>query len=227
MVGQLDIALISEFENCFQNNCLVLVGEAYKWLYENGNVTIDWDEETISANIFTFIDESEKAISYNISISDECRLYNKDILQNKKKAKAAPRIDLKLATNWIEGRKRICLYVEAKNLIENNCHKANRKSKIDAVRVRSRYIATGIDNFLSGEYPQNGLMLGYILEGTPDNIIDYINLTLVGSSRQNEQLKKVQIDVPYLENSYVSQHNDGFLLSHYFLNFSGEKQYYN
>lgn len=226
-MGQLDNTLISEFENCFQNNCLVLIGEAYNWLYENGNVTIDWDEETISANIFTFIDESAKAISYNISISDECRLYNRDILQNKKKAKAAPRIDLKLATNWIEGRKRLCLYIEAKNLIENNCNKASRKSKIDAVRVRSRYIATGIDNFLSGEYPQNGLMLAYVLEGTADKIIDHLNITLANSSRQSEILTEVQVDVPHLENSYVSQHDNGFLISHYFLNFSGERKYTN
>lgn len=172
MMGHLNNTIISDFENSFRTNCLILIGEAYNWLKESKCVSVGWNEETISANIFTHIDESEKAISWNISISDECRLYNQAILNNKKSAKSAPRIDLKLTTNWIEAKKRINFFVEAKNLIENNSPKTNRKSRLDAKKIQSRYISTGIDHFITGEYPSNGCMLGYILEGSTYSIIE-------------------------------------------------------
>ena len=163
MAGILNNDIISDFENSFRTNCLILIGEAYKWLKDTKNITVDWNEETISANIFTHIDENEKAIAWNINVSDECRLYHKAILNNKESAKSASRIDLKLSTNWIDATKRVCYFVEAKNLIENNCTKQGRKSKLSAKKIQERYISTGIDHFISGEYPFNGCMLGYII----------------------------------------------------------------
>ena len=55
MAGLLNKDIISDFENSFRTNCLTLIGEAYKWLKDTKNITVDWDEETISANIFTHI----------------------------------------------------------------------------------------------------------------------------------------------------------------------------
>lgn len=220
MIGQLDSTFTNDFEYCFRSNCLLLIGEAYDWLKTNGEVSVDWDEETITANIFTHIDESEKAICWNISVSDECRIYNQAILKNKKKAKSAPRIDLKLATNWVEGRKRIAFYVEAKNLIENNCRKSNRKSLLNANRIQTRYISTGIDHFVLGGYPENGCMLGYVVEGEAVSIIDHLNAALQNSSRDAEVIKKTNVAIPYLDSEYMSSHNNGYLLYHYFLKFS-------
>jgi hypothetical protein len=219
MMGHLTNTIISDFENSFRTNCLILIGEAYNWLKENKCVSADWNEETISANIFTYIDESEKAISWNISISDECRLYNQTILNNKKSAKSAPRIDLKLTTNWIKAKKRIVFFVEAKSLIENNCLKTNRKSRLNAKKIQTRYISTGIDHFISGEYPSNGCMLGYILEGSTHAIIDGLNTLLNNSSRSSERLKAVETTIPYLEMACISAHPNGDMLYHYFLCF--------
>lgn len=141
--GLLNKDIISDFENSFRTNCLILIGEAYKWLKDTKNITVDWDEETISANIFTHISENEKAIAWNINVSDECRLYHQAILNNKIRARSAFRIDLKLSTNWIKATKRVCYFVEAKNLIENNCTKQGRKSKLSAKKIQERYISTG------------------------------------------------------------------------------------
>lgn len=100
MAGLLNKDIISDFENSFRTNCLILIGEAYKWLKDTKNITVDWDEETILANIFTHIYENEKAIAWNINVSDECRLYHQAILNNKIRARSAFRIDLKLSTNF-------------------------------------------------------------------------------------------------------------------------------
>lgn len=136
MAGFLNNDIICDFENSFRTNCLILIGEAYKWLKDTKNITVDWNEETISANILTHIDENEKAIAWNINVSDECRQYHQAILNNKKSAKSASRIDLKLSTNWIDATKRVCYFVEAKNLIENNCAKQGRKSKLSAKKYK-------------------------------------------------------------------------------------------
>lgn len=220
MAGFLNNDIISDFENSFRTNCLILIGEAYKWLKDTKNITVDWNEETISANIFTHIDKNEKAIALNINVSDECRLYHQSVLNNKESAKSASRIDLKLSTNWIDVTKRVCYFVEAKNLIENNCTKQGRKSKLNAKRIQERYISTGIDHFISGEYPSNGCMLGYIIEGTPTRIVENINEILFQAKRSNEILKKKEVDIPYLEEAYISVHLNDYVLHHYFLQFS-------
>ena len=47
MAGILNNDIISDFENSFRTNCLILIGEAYKWLKDTKNITVDWNEETI------------------------------------------------------------------------------------------------------------------------------------------------------------------------------------
>lgn len=219
MAGLLNKDIISDFENSFRTNCLILIGEAYKWLKDTKNITVDWDEETILANIFTHIYENEKAIAWNINVSDECRLYHQAILNNKIRARSAFRIDLKLSTNWIKATKRVCYFVEAKNLIENNCTKQGRKSKLSAKKIQERYISTGIDHLILGDYPTNGCMLGYIIEGTT-RIVENINEILFQKTRSNETLKKKELDIPYLEEAYISVHLNDYVLHHYFLQFS-------
>jgi len=220
MAGHLNIDIISDFENCFRANCLILIGEAYKWLRDTKCITVDWNEETISANVFAHIDESDKAISWNINVSDECRLYHQAILNNKKSAKSASRIDLKLSTNWMDATKRVTYFVEAKNLIENNCTKQGRKSSISATKVQTRYISTGIDQFISGEYPTNGCMLGYVLDGTTDRVVEKLNNILLNLNRGNEILKKTDLDIPHITEAFASVHLDNYILYHYFLDFS-------
>lgn len=218
-VGLISNDIASDFENSFRNNCLILIGEAYEWLTHKKHITIDWNEETISANIFTHIDENEKAIEWNINVSDECRLYNQAILNNKKSAKSAPRIDLKLSTNWIERTKRVCYFVEAKKIIENDCSKLGQKTKLNAKKMQKRYVSTGIDLFISGEYPSNGCMLGYILEGATTRIVEKINEILIQATRSREILKKEKLNIPYIEETYISEHLSDYVLHHYFLQF--------
>lgn len=220
MEGVLNSNIISDFENSFRANCLILIGEAYKWLNDTKSVSVDWSEETISANVFTHIDESEKAIVWNINISDECRRYNQDILNNKKSAKSAPRIDLKLTTNWSDAKKRVSYFVEAKNLIEIDCVKQGRSSKLIAKKIHERYISTGIDHFISGHYPANGCMLGYILEGTAEGVVERLNTILSNLTRTDEGLVKVISNVPHIEDTYTSMHASNYTLCHYFLQFS-------
>lgn len=221
MVGHLNNIVVNDVQRCFQVNCLVLIGEAYNWLKHNKNISPDWDEESISANLVTHINNSEKAIKWNISISDECRLYNQAILDNQKSAKSAPRIDLKFTScNWSQSSSRMDFFAEAKNLIENNCKKRTNKNLLQASRIQKRYIDTGIDNFKQGNYQPNGCMLGYVLEGSITNIIASINSLLCDADRNNETLAPIESEIPFIDNIYFSTHSKTCSLNHYFLCFS-------
>ncbi|HEY5589687.1 MAG TPA: hypothetical protein VIK55_01595 [Paludibacter sp.] len=220
MAGILEDSIKREFEDSFENNCLTLFGEAYKYIRENSDITIDWDEENISANFFNYIDKSEKAIGLNINISDECRLYYDIILKGKIPAKKAPRIDFRLTTNWLEEKKRLEYFVEAKNLIESDCYKSGRKAKISAQEKHERYINTGIDNFISGRYPQKGCIVGYVLQGEPNKIVNKINAYLQQCNRTSEYLYSMESTIQNLEFCYQSSHENEIRIKHFLLKFS-------
>ncbi len=223
MAGKLRVSIVSEIEECFVNNCLTLFGEAYLYIKENKEITVDWDEENISAFFFEFIDKSETAIALNINISDEHRLFYADILDGKKKAKTASRIDFRLTTNWSEQKKRLEYFVEAKNLIENDCSKGGRKTKINAQKNQERYIKTGIDNFVSGKYPPRSCLVGYVLQGNPNEIVKKINNHLLMNGRATEQLQIFESYIQNLQFCYHSNHTNDYLLKHFFLQFSTSK----
>lgn len=220
MIGKLNNSISNSFEESFLFNCLELFGEAYIYIKNNKNITADWEKENISANFYDYIDKSEKAISWNINISDEHRIFYESILLGKKPAKTASRIDFRLTTNWIEQKKRLEYFIEAKNLIESDCEKVGRKAKINAQSLHKRYVNTGIDNFVSKKYPSNGCLVGYVLQGKPTIIVDKINICLNNQNRTNEHLKKIDCTIPNLDFCYQSYHSNEVTLKHFLLKFS-------
>lgn len=220
MAGVLNGSIIGGFEDSFEYNCLTLFGEAYTYIKDNAGISLDWDEENISANFYKYIDKSEKAIELNINISDECRLYYEEILTGEVPAKKAPRIDFRLTTNWLEAKKRLEYFVEAKNLIETDCYKTGRTSMIRAQEKHERYINTGIDHFVTGKYPQRGCIVGYVLQGETTKIVEKINICLQKDNRISDYLQPVECTIPNLEFCYQSVHTKGITIKHFLLKFS-------
>ncbi|MBV5313020.1 MAG: hypothetical protein JZU47_06970 [Prolixibacteraceae bacterium] len=218
MSGKLKSSIIQDFESSFVQNCLILWGEAFAFIKANKTVTIDWEEENISALFFDYIDKSERAINLHINIFNEYRLLNDSILSQEQSAKSASRIDFRFTKDWTDQRKRIEYFIEAKNLIENDCFKKGRKTKILADSLHKRYVETGIDNFVSGKYPEKGCLVGYILQGSPENIVPMINSYLMNRFNSGEILLKVQNENPNLDYCFRSIHGN-LPIKHYFLVF--------
>lgn len=219
MIGSLSFDIVSRFQEAFETNCLSLFGEAYVHINSTLDISVDWEEENISANFFDYIDNSERAISLNINISDEHRLYYRDILSNQTTAKSASRIDFRFSTNWTQAKRRCEFYLEAKNLIEDDCVKKGRKSKLIAKRYHERYIKTGIDNFISNKYPKNGCLIGYVLQGNPEIIVSKINSILKVLNRKTEVLNKQICQIENLSFFFTSNNIDQRQLKHYFIKF--------
>lgn len=220
MASELKAFIVKDFCSCFENQCLFLLGDAYRAINMSRKIDINWDEENISANIVDHIEHNVKAIEWNIYIADECRQYTEEILANKKKAKNSSRIDLKMTTNW--NRERIRYYAEAKNLIECDTTKSCRKTKISARKWHKRYVETGIDHYLDGHYPSNGCLLGYVLQGDPCKIAQLINVQLNDKSRAGESLVEAEFLVEGIKSTYTSCHSinkSDLTIKHLFLKF--------
>ena len=68
------------------------------------------------------------------------------------------------------------------------------------------YVVEGIDRFRTGKYSENharGFMVGYVLAGAPDTVVDGINSYLTGRKRAEELLGRPRSVVT---SGWVSRH---------------------
>jgi len=216
--GVLDASIVNSFKQGFEWKCINLLIDAYTYVNSSDSINIDCEEEYISAVLFDYIDNCQQAINWKIDITPEYRLYKNDILKKMKSAKTAPRIDFRLC-GWSNNSK-LTYFVEAKNLIEIDSYKSNRKSKIPANKLHIRYIETGIDNYLSGQYPSNGCLVGYILQGKTENIVSMLNTCLCNLSRKPEILQLQSLEQINFKPYYISSHNNVSSIKHLMFDFT-------
>ena len=216
--GVLDMSIVNSFKQGFEWKCINLLIDAYTYVNSGNNINIDCEEEYISAVLFDYIDNCQQAINWKIDITPEYRLYKDDVLKKIKSAKTAPRIDFRLC-GWNNNSK-LTYFVEAKNLIEVDSFKSNRKSKIQANKLHIRYIETGVDSYLSGQYPSNGCLIGYILQGKIENIVSMLNTCLCNMNREPEILQLQSLEQINFKSYYISSHNNVSSIKHLMFDFT-------
>jgi hypothetical protein len=195
-----------------EKRCLTLLCEGYMTAASRKNISIDWDEEDISKELIQCLETNVNKTNWKISVFPEYRIYTDNI-----SAKKSPRIDFCFSCwtfqewNW---------FAEAKILIETDSRKTGRQSKISARDLCNRYIETGIDNYLSGWYPANGCLAGYVLQGNIENIINNINQYLQDANKSSEKLMKQSFGLQDFEWCYLSIHENGFVLKHLMFDFA-------
>ncbi len=213
MSGNFKPEFIDSTSQILERRCLTLLSEEYYVTKSNGNISIDWDEEDISKELVLALNTNRKRLEWQIDIIPEYRIYKNDGIA----AKSAARIDFRFsgwATNQWE------YYAEAKNLIEVDSFKIGRKTKVLAAKLHKRYIETGVDNYLSGKYPQNGCLIGYILQGKTENIVSMLNTCLCNLDRKTEVLQPQDLDFMDSNSYYISFHKDSTSIKHLMFDFS-------
>jgi hypothetical protein len=206
MIGSLKQKFIDSTLQKLEKRCLILLCEGYKTILSQRTVSINWKEDDISKELIQCLETNKNRRKWKISINPEYK-----ISKDKTPAKKSPKIDF-CFSNWKNYEWRY--FSEAKILIESNCHKTGRKKKISAVSLHKRYIKTGIDHYLSGHYPSNGCLIGYILQGKTENIITCINQCLRNHDREKEILTKQVSELPHFDSCYLSMHKNEFLIKH-------------
>lgn len=95
--------------------------------------------------------------------------------------------------------------MEAKNLYEHNFRKSDNSSMTNALSVQKRYIETGINHIVSGYYPPETMMVGYVLEGGIAPIVSAIN-SILGDSSSRLVATPHKLTVAKGQELYSSRH---------------------
>lgn len=216
-MGELNPNIRAGLRQAFVNRCLRIAIDGYNSMKAAREYKVDWEEESLSANLVRHMKRSPKATEDKIGITCEHPLYNEDIELGRVQPRQAPRIDIRMAS-WTSSRQ-LLYYLEAKNLCQNDWKKFDG-AMVSASYYRGRYIDTGIDNFVTERYPE-GCLVGYVMEGEIEPIVENINNLLKDHrDRQSEVITDRQTIHQY-PHCYVSHHrtsNQGELtLKHIFM----------
>lgn len=215
MNGRLDSSIIQRFRDQFERNCITFLLDGYRSLRASGGGFAACDENDLTVRLVGCMKKNPLASEYQISIVRESYEDTEESYAGKKKANKSPRVDIKYIT-W-KDKTEHGYRMEAKNLAFNNFPKPPNRSLVNALKLRKRYIETGIAHFLDGTYGE-GCLLGYIREGEITPIVGELNQLLLTGGRRKEQLW--QENGFGFEDQYASRHeHKGLVLKHFFLDF--------
>lgn len=203
MAGNLNPLIFQKVQSIFRDRCIKLLIDAYFTSISDESVLPNFDENDITAILYSYIDNNPIRKNWKISANTENHLFDNTTVPKKGFAAEFSRIDMRFTSFWNELECKY--YVEAKNLKEKDS------------ALKRRYITTGIDNFLvGGKYEKcNGLLVGFILEGTSENCVLGINNLLKKNKRQDSLISTTKIHNLDL---YTSSYN-GKTLPHLFFDY--------
>lgn len=198
--------------------CLDALRRGYERMVSDAHYDVDWKEDKLTSHLVEKIKLTGFLNSKQISVNHQPPIYGEGVIYGEDDPNEAPRVDFKF-TKWY-GHFEYDYYAEAKNLSEADWQKKNG-AMVSASKYRARYIDTGIENFLSGRYPE-GCLLGYIVQGNKQNVIAGIN-RLIQSRNLLPKIGLIQEDtsVPF-SICYCSPHDfEGrqFAIRHVFMQF--------
>jgi len=175
--------VIPNIDDDFEQACLLIVIEGFKDMKREAHYDLAWKETRFSAHLIGYMQQARERNDLLLRIDPEYHLYHQEVLEGKEDPDTAPRIDIKISGGW--AKEDIYYGVEGKVLVENDW------GTRDNYQLRTRYIDTGIDNFVSGRYSRDiprGCILGYVVQGTASEIALKINELLTHHGRASEHL---------------------------------------
>lgn len=221
-MGSINSNIKQKFVLSFQQKCITLVCLAHDELCTRNTISQSMDEESISTCLASIIDDSNKAFEWEIHVSTEHRLTCANYIENPVLSKSLRRMDFRYEMDVWEKKDhpRLRYYMEAKNLYQFDFKKSTNSRVTSARKYFKRYIETGINHIVNGTYPLDTLLLGYVLVGGIDPVVDGINSELCSLNRSGEQLTPASIDDENkLRRRFISMHT-GMNIEHLMLKFS-------
>lgn len=213
-------SIIREVHNSFNfiQDCVNLVNRAYECLFLSGVVNHDMQENTLSENLRRIISQDILSWNRRIVVIREQTIGCSQLLTSNETANTLPRIDFQFVQSWNTSSPPLEFYIEAKNLYANDFKKSGCKSLTLASNSHKRYVETGINNLLTGYYPDNSCLLGYVLEGAVCDAVDGVNKQIYSILTPSEVLK-LDSDQNYSLKTYTSLHSNGRQIQHLMLQF--------
>ena len=192
----------------FEYKCLFIFIDAHRKMKSDNNYNTSWEENKITVVLVNYVKESKSAKKWSLDIVRE--YYLDDYQDKHSDPDKAPRIDIRFS-QW-NGKTLFEYFIEAKNLCENGWTKEDG-SKVSSSYQLNRYVNKGVSHFISGYYPSNGCLCGYILEGNNNMIIDKLNDVLAKKPFDRLQIAKTINDHSMI---YKIRYDDNELLNIFF-----------
>jgi hypothetical protein len=211
----LDNEIVCIFCKNVKHDCIELIENGYKNYLSDTDKIFSSDETTITAGIYNHICKIIDDVDLPIHVVPELHQYTAAIKKGEVNPNKAKRFDLYFID--LQYNPRVKFGVEAKLLAEQTT------STKSATTLINEYVENaGMGKFINKIYEDEGFMLGYILNGTPDKIVGKINLKITAVYTAKEQL------VVYKKH-YISSYSFEDIrkeLHHVFLDFSSLSNYH-
>ncbi|MBK8923447.1 MAG: hypothetical protein IPM81_18435 [Saprospirales bacterium] len=197
--------------------CLEALQRGYDKMVSDRKYDVNWKEDKITAHLVEKIKQTGFLRSNQISVNHQVPIYDAGVTEGEDDPLGAPRVDFKF-TQWKQ--EEMDFYAEAKNLSHDDWEKTDG-SKVSASKYRGRYIDTGIENLVSGRYPE-GCLVGYIVQGNETQVISAIN-RLIQTRNLLPRIGLIQKDeAASFAICYFSSHtldDRQFIIRHLFMQF--------
>ncbi len=216
--------VVKVLKESFELKFISLLIEGYHVMLEAGEYQSSREEENLTAVLIKYMKRVSETFNWKFDISPEYPLYNAGIQRGEENPRKASRIDIRLV-DWNQSEK-LEYFIEAKNLAQHDWVKPGG-ARVDASKLKARYIGTGIDNFVKGNYPPGrGCLTGYVVQGDTDAIVRGINKLLLSKKRnRTREILKKALPIDEHPACYRSEHTgkstgSAFSLHHILLKFS-------
>jgi len=209
--------IIEKVNSSFESKCLTVLVKSYNNCIKNKSYSKDWEEKTFSSHLVSLMNKCDVALKYEMIITKEEELEDDEIDNGLKSADEANPIDIRFHNVWSK-EERLNYIIEAKNISSSQWNKTNG-SRVNASQQQTEYITKGVDRFLTGHFKdKRGCMLGYVVNGSLENIIEKVNAKISLSKNVSENIlhKNMFIDNHKIFETKHSQK----ILKHLFFEFS-------
>lgn len=214
-MGQFNTNIIDEFQFSMEIFCLEILHQGYEAMLSAKGYDVDWEEDTLTAHYISFMEILPLCRERQVDIIPQFYIYSTKHITGEIEAKFAPRIDFKF-TKWFNEMK-TGYFAEAKNVSEKDWKKKNGAS-VNSLYYYERYIKTGISHLLTEYYPNNCVLIAYVLNGKKNVILSNMNNRISTKFTEFGIIKKPKITV--YDEHYISENQVGsqmVTLKHLFL----------
>ena len=179
-------SVINKVSLSFELKCLTVLIKSYNTSIKDKSFSKDWEEKTFSSHLVSLMNKCDIALKYKLIITKEEELEDTEIDNGLKSANEANPIDIRFHKIW--SIERLNYSIEAKNISLSQWKKSNG-SKVNASQQQTEYITKGIDRFVAGHYKEKkGCMLGYLVNGSLDEVLTKINAKIVLQKSNKETI---------------------------------------
>jgi hypothetical protein len=212
---QFNTDISESFQLAMEGFCLELLHQGYEAMLRAKSYDVDWKEDKLTVHSIACMKTLSIRKEHQISIIPQFIIYSDEHAFEEEEVETAPRIDF-MFQKWNKSEE-IYYYAEAKNISENSWVKKSGKP-VNASYYYKRYIETGISHLLSGYYPNNCVLIAYVLNGNKNEILSNLNNRISTDFTNYGIVKK--LNEPVYDEFYISENqvnSQKIILKHLFL----------